>query len=219
MDLKTYQTLTQQGVKILQRETVYIQDTVKIGRNTTIEPFCVLLGKTEIEENCIIGSFSYLKDAKVKSGAQVDAVRITDSSVGEHSIVGPFARLRQDAEVKDFCKVGNFVEIKNSTLGSGSKASHLTYVGDATIGKNCNVGCGTIFVNYDGKNKHHTLVGDDVFLGCNSNLIAPLKVADGTFVACGTTVTKNTNQDDFIIGRSRETVKPKLAKKYLGGQK
>lgn len=216
MDLKTYQNLTQQGVKILQRETVYIDATVKIGRNTVVEPFCVLLGKTVIEENCVIGSFSYLKDATIRSGSQVDACRITDSSVGEHSIVGPFARLRQSADVKDFCKVGNFVEIKNSTLGFGSKASHLAYVGDATIGKNCNVGCGAIFVNYDGKNKHHTYVGNDVFLGCNSNLVAPLKVADGTFIACGTTVTKDTNSDDFIIGRSRETIKPQLAKKYLG---
>lgn len=219
MDLKSYQLLTQQGVKILQRETVYVEPSVKIGRNTILEPFCVLLGDTVIEENCIIGSFCYLKNAYVMSGTEINATRVTDSTVGQHCIVGPFARLRANAQVEDFCKVGNFVEIKNSNFGEGSKASHLAYVGDATVGKDCNVGCGAIFVNYDGKNKYRTTVGNGSFLGCNCNLVAPLNIAENSFIACGTTVTKDTQAEDFVIGRCREITKPHRAKKYLKERK
>lgn len=215
MDLKQYQLLTQSGVKILQRETVYIEQSVKVGRNTVIEPFCVLLGDTVVEENCRIGSFCYLRNAFIMAGTEIDASRVTDSTVGQHCVVGPFARLRTNAEVEDFCKVGNFVEIKKSTFGSGSKASHLAYIGDATVGKDCNVGCGVIFVNYDGKTKHRTTVGDGTFLGCNSNLVAPLNISGNCFVACGTTVTKDTKEEDFVIGRCHETVKSNRAKKYL----
>ena len=215
MDLKTYQYLTENGVKILHRESVYIEPTVKIGRNTVVEPFCVLLGNTVIEENCIIGSFCYLRDAYIMSGTEINATRVTESTVGQHCIVGPFARLRANAQVEDFCKVGNFVEIKNSNFGEGSKASHLAYVGDATVGKDCNIGCGAVFVNYDGRKKHRTTVGDGTFVGCNCNLIAPVNIGENCFIACGTTVTQDTQAEDFVIGRNRQTVKPQRAKNYL----
>lgn len=213
-----FQKLTNNGIKILQRETVYIDESVRIGGNTIIEPFCVLLGDTVIGGNCTIGSFSYLKNAVIKDGVEVRSSRITDSIVGQNTTVGPFAHLRQNAFVEDDCRVGNFVELKNSTLSKGSKASHLAYVGDATVGKNCNIGCGVIFVNYDGKVKHKTNVGDNVFVGCNCNLVAPLNIADNCFIACGTTVTKDTKQDDFVIGRTRETIKPNTANRYIGGK-
>lgn len=213
-----FQTLTDNGVKILQRETVCIDESVSIGEGTVIEPFSVLLGNTVIGCNCTIGSFSYLKNAVICDGAEIRSSRITDSKVGQNTTVGPFAHLRQNTFVEEGCRVGNFVELKNSTLSNGSKASHLAYVGDATVGKNCNIGCGVIFVNYDGKVKHKTTVGDNVFVGCNCNLVAPLNIADNCFIACGTTVTKDTKQDDFVIGRTRETVKPNTANRYIGGK-
>ena len=151
-------------------------------------------------------------------GAEIRSSRITDSSVGQNTTVGPNGHLRENSSVGDNCRVGNFVELKNSSLGEGSKASHLAYLGDATVGKNCNIGCGVIFVNYDGRVKHRTIVGDNSFIGSNCNLIAPLNIEGDCYIACGTTVTKNVSKDDFVIGRLRETVKPNTAKKYLKGE-
>ena len=219
MDDKTLEKLEKAGVVFLQKETVYLQGEVKIGAGTVVEPFCVILGETEIGCNCHVGSFSYLNNAKVADGAVIRSSRITDSSVGKNTVVGPCAHLRQNANVGEDCRIGNFVEVKNSTVDANTKASHLAYVGDATVGKNCNIGCGVIFVNYDGRKKHKTQIGDNVFVGCNCNLVAPLSIADGCFVACGTTLTKDTQQNDFVIGRARETVKPLVATKYIKGEK
>lgn len=215
MDKQRYEELIKKGVVIEDGDSVFISDSVSVGSGTTIEPFCVLTGATTVGCNCVVGSFSYLKNARVLDGAEIRSSRVTDSTVGQNTTVGPNAHLRQNAAVGDDCRVGNFVELKNSSLGQGSKASHLAYVGDAEVGKGCNVGCGAVFVNYDGKTKHRTEVGDNVFIGCNCNLVAPVRIANDCFIACATTVTKDTDRDDFVIGRSRETVKPNTANKYL----
>ena len=194
----------------------YILETsVKVGKCVTIEPFAVVKGNSVLGDGWVVGSFSYIENATIGAGTVVKASRICNSVVGANCTVGPNAHLRDNAVVKDNCRVGNFVEIKNSTLDNGVKASHLAYVGDATVGKRTNIGCGVIFVNYDGKQKHRTQVGDDCFIGCNANLVAPLTVGDGCFVACGTTVDKDVPSGAFAIGRSYLTVKEGRAGKYI----
>lgn len=193
----------------------YIEDTVKVGKNVVIEPYAVVKGNTVLCDGCVVGSFSYLENAQIGQNTVVRSSRITDSAVGANCTVGPNAHLRDHAEVGDNCRIGNFVEIKKSVLHSGVKASHLSYVGDAEVGSGTNVGCGVIFVNYDGKVKHKTVVGENCFIGCNSNLVAPLTMGKNCFVACGTTVDKNMPEGSFAIGRSYLTVKEGRAAKYL----
>ncbi|MBR2322952.1 MAG: hypothetical protein IKA54_05110 [Clostridia bacterium] len=135
--------------------------------------------------------------------------------MGKNCTVGPFARLRPNAVIGDGAKIGNFVEVKNSSVGKGCKVSHLAYVGDADLGENCNIGCGAIFVNYDGVNKHRTTVGNGCFIGSNCNVIAPVKIDDGAYVCAGTTITSNLASGDFAIGRVKQVVKPNRADRYL----
>ena len=193
----------------------YIEPTVKVGKNVTIEPYAVIKGDTVLHDNCIIGSFSYLSNAVVGANSTIKSSRVCDSKVGKNCTIGPNAHLREGAIICDDCRVGNFVEVKNSTLHCGVKASHLSYVGDAVVGKHTNIGCGVIFVNYNGKTKNRTVVGENCFIGCNANLVAPLSIGDGCFVACGTTVDKNMPNGSFGIGRSYLTTKEGKAEKYL----
>ena len=186
-----------------------------VGDNVTIEPFAVILGNTVLRDGCTVGSFSYLLNADVGENAVICASRIVDSKVGANSTVGPFAHLRNNAAVGDNCRVGNFVEIKKSNLANGVKASHLSYIGDADVGEKTNVGCGVIFVNYDGKTKHKTAVGKNCFIGCNSNLVAPVTVGDDCFIACDTTVTSDVPSGAFVVGRSKMIVKENGASKYI----
>ena len=162
-----------------------------------------------------MGSFSYVVDSVIGENTVVKSSRIESSEVGANCTVGPNAHLREHAYVGDGCRIGNYVEVKKSTLCDGVKASHLSYVGDAYVGKGTNIGCGVIFVNYDGKVKHKTTVGDNCFIGCNSNLVAPLYVGNDCFIACGTTVDKDVPDGAFSIGRSYLTVKEGKARKYL----
>ena len=192
-----------------------LEDSVKVGSNVTIEPFAVVKGNTVLGDGCVVGSFSYIDNSTIGQGTVVRSSRITDSTVGDNCTIGPNAHLRDNATVGNGCRVGNFVEIKNSTLHDGVKAAHLSYVGDAEVGARTNIGCGVIFVNFDGKTKHHTTVGEDCFIGCNANLVAPLTVGKGCFVACGTTVDKDVPDGAFSIGRSYLTVKEGRASKYL----
>ncbi len=196
-----------------------IDDEVVIGKNVTIDPFNIIKGKTIIHDNCHIKSFNYIENCEIFEDCTVEQSNLVNSVVGKGCVVGPFARLREHALVGENCRVGNFVEIKKSTLGNGVKASHLAYLGDCDVGDLTNVGCGAIFVNYDGKTKHHTSVGKNSFIGSNCNIIAPVKIAEGSYICAGTTVTKDTMQNDFVIGRCRPEVKSNLAKKYLGDKK
>ena len=173
------------------------------------------IDKNEIGKNVLIDKNSTIINSQICDGAKVLHSYIENSYVGKNSEIGPYAHLRPNSKIGENCRIGNFCEIKNSTIGDGTKVSHLAYVGDATIGKNCNIGCGAIFVNYNGKEKQHIEIGDNVFVGSNCNLIAPLKIENNVYICAGTTVTQNLLDGDFVIGRERETIKKGQAKKYL----
>ena len=190
------------GVTIIDPERTFIEDTVEIGRDTEIWPGTVLRGKTRIGNGVLIGTDCVIEDSSIASGADVQKSVLRDCSIGDFSSVGPFAFIRPGTKVGRECKVGDFVEFKNADFGDGSKASHLAYIGDADVGTDCNIGCGVIFANYDGKNKHRTTVGDRVFVGSNSNLVAPVTVHDDSFIAAGTTVTKEVPAGALSVGRS-----------------
>lgn len=200
--------------KIYGRGSVFIDDSATFGENVVIYQNNIIKGNTKIGDNVVIKPNNYIENCTIGAGSVIDYSYMQDSIVGENVSVGPFSRLRPNSRVGDNCKVGNFVEIKNSTLGKGSKASHLAYIGDTDMGDNCNVGCGAIFVNYNGKTKSHSHIGNNCFIGSNVNVIAPVNIASETYICAGTTVTTDTLPYDFVIGRTRETVKHDYAKKY-----
>ena len=169
----------------------------------------------KIDKSAKVDCFSVVKDSIIQSGVEVTQSYIEQSVIGENSKIGPFARIRPNSEIGKNCKIGNFVEIKNSKIGDGTKISHLAYVGDAVVGKNCNIGCGVIFANYNGKEKNKIEIGDNVFIGSNCNLIAPLKIESNVYICAGTTVTEDLKTDDFVIGRVKQVVKKGRAKDYL----
>ena len=192
-----------------------IEESVKVGKNVTIEPYAVVRGNSELCDGCVVQSFSYIENSVIGCNTVVRSSRITDSFVGDNCTVGPNAHLRNNGRVGNDCRIGNFVEIKNSTLQDGVKAAHLSYIGDAVVGARTNIGCGVVFVNYDGRMKHRTTVGEDCFIGCNANLVAPLTIGKDCFVACGTTVDKDMPDGAFSIGRSYLTIKEHKAYKYI----
>lgn len=192
-----------------------LEDSVKVGKGVIIEPFAVVKGNTVLGDGSVVQSFSYLDNAVIGMRTVVKASRITDSAVGNDCTVGPNAHIRDGAKVGNNCRVGNFVEIKASALDDGVKAAHLSYVGDAEVGAGTNIGCGVVFVNYDGRVKHKTTVGNNCFIGCNANLVAPLSIGNDCFVACGTTVDKDMLDGAFGIGRSYLTIKEGKARRYL----
>lgn len=206
------------NIKFIEKKSVYIDPDVKIGRNVVIYPNNYILGKTIIKDNVILLPNNYIKDSIVGENCKIEFSHVDQGEIGNDCSIGPFARLRPNAKIGNNCKVGNFVEIKNSTIGNGTKVSHLAYVGDAQIGNNCNIGCGAIFVNYNGKSKNKTIVEDNCFIGSNANIIAPVCVAKNTYICAGTTLTVNTQENDFIIGRSRETIKHNYSQKYKKGE-
>lgn len=193
--------LIQDGIVLL-GEDFHIDDTVIVEKGVTLHSPLTLKGNTVVKSGAVIEN-SVISDSTICENAQITSSHLTSSHVGENSTVGPFARLR-DARISENCRIGDFVEVKNSTLERGVKCAHLAYVGDAVVGERTNVGCGSVFCNYDGKRKHRTTIGKDVFIGANVNLVAPLKVGDGTYIAAGTTVTKDTRDNGFVIGRVRQ---------------
>jgi len=196
------------------KDTIYIEDSVKIGKNVIIWQNNIIKGNTVIGDNVTILPNNTISNCKIEENSTIEQSYLEDSIVGKNCAVGPFSRLRPNSIIGDNCKIGNFVEVKNSTIGNGTKASHLTYIGDASIGENCNIGCGAIFVNYNGKEKNKSIVGNNCFIGSNVNVIAPVNIANDSYVCAGTTITVNTNEKDFVIGRCRETIKPNYADKY-----
>lgn len=191
------------GVDFTDIYTAYIDETVVIGPGTHIGPGVTLEGDTKIGADCRIGQGSRIKDSVLGDGVEVQISVITESSVGGGTKVGPFAYLRPKSDVGKNCKIGDFVEVKNSKFGDGSKASHLTYIGDSDVGKDVNLGCGVVFVNYDGSKKYRTTVGDGAFIGCNSNLVSPVNVGDGAYVAAGSTVVEDVDGDALYIARAK----------------
>ncbi|WP_405083287.1 bifunctional UDP-N-acetylglucosamine diphosphorylase/glucosamine-1-phosphate N-acetyltransferase GlmU [Paenibacillus chitinolyticus] len=195
------------GVTFIDPSQTYIEKDVVIGPDTVLYPGTALRGKTVIGSECVIGPNTEICDSTLGNEVTVKQSVLQDAKVGSHANVGPFAYLRPGTDLGEHVKIGDFVEIKNAKLGEGSKVSHLSYVGDAVIGKNVNFGCGAITVNYDGFNKSLTEVGDDAFIGSNVNLIAPVKVGDGAYVVAGSTITHNVEDNDLAIARERQTNK------------
>lgn len=192
-----------------------IDKNVTFGKNVKIYPNNIIKGNTHIGDNVVLMPNNYICDCTIGDNSVVSYSYLEQSTIGENVKIGPFCHLRPNSIIDDHCKIGNFCEIKNSHIGSGTKASHLTYIGDSEIGKSCNIGCGVIFVNYNGKIKNKTVVEDNCFIGSNVNLIAPLNIKKGTYICAGSTLTIDTDEYDFVIARNKETIKPKLAKKYL----
>ena len=178
-----------------------------MGRDTVLYPGTVLEGDTVIGENCVIGSDTSLRNCKVGNNTTVLKTVAIDSEIGSDTNVGPFAYLRPGTRVGSDVKIGDFVEVKNSTIDDGTKVAHLTYIGDADVGKRVNFGCGTVVVNYDGEHKHRTIIEDDCFIGCNTNLVSPVIVRHGAYTAAGSTITDEVPAESLAIARSKQVVK------------
>ena len=172
----------------------------------SILPGCVLEGDTVIGEDCEVGPHTRLTDMKLGNGVKIQQTIALESEIGDGAVVGPFAYIRPNCHIGNRVKVGDFVEVKNSTIGDGTKIPHLSYVGDTDAGERINFGCGSIMVNYDGKKKHRTTVGNDVFVGCNVNLVAPVTVEQGAYIAAGSTITKDVPEDVLAVARARQQV-------------
>lgn len=191
------------GVVFIDLKAVYIDEGVRIGKGTVIYPCVVLEGDVEIGENCTIGQNTRIKDSIIGNGTSIQSSVILESKVGNETSVGPFAYLRPNSEIGSHCKVGDFVEIKNSRLDDGAKAAHLTYVGDSDVGKKVNLGCGVVFVNYDGSKKYRSVVEDGAFIGCNVNLVSPVHVGKDAYVAAGSTITNDVEDGALYVARSK----------------
>ena len=203
------------GVTIIDPEATYISTDAIIGEDTIIYPNTRIEGATTIGKNNILEGDNKIVNASIGDNNLIQNVEITDSKIGSNCKIGPFVRLRNNCDIQDNTRIGNFVEMKNTKFGEGSKCAHLTYLGDTTVGKNCNFGCGTVTVNYDGVNKFHTEIEDNVFIGCNANLIAPVTIRKGSVIAAGTTVTKDVEEDAMAIGRVRQENKKDYGRIYL----
>lgn len=203
------------NLRLIGKRTIFIDKSALIGNNVTIYENNRIEGDTVIGNNVVILPNCYIKDTVIGDDSVIDSSHTLNATVGKMVSVGPFARLRPMSIICDRAKIGNFVEIKNAVIGKGSKVSHLAYVGDAEIGENCNIGCGAIFVNYNGKIKQKTVVGDNCFIGSNCNVIAPVNIEKNSYVCAGTTVTDNVKSDEFVIGRVRQEVKENRAHRYL----
>ena len=174
------------GVKMIAPDTVFFSIDTKIGRNVSIEPYVVIGKKVKINNNVIIHSFSHLESTKIENNVSI----------------GPYARIRPGSILKSGSKVGNFVEVKKSIIGKGSKANHLSYIGDTTLGRNVNIGAGTITCNYDGKKKHKTKIKNSVFVGSNSSLVAPVTIDEKSIIGAGSVITKNVKKKSLALSRS-----------------
>jgi bifunctional UDP-N-acetylglucosamine pyrophosphorylase/glucosamine-1-phosphate N-acetyltransferase len=192
------------GVTIIDPNSTYIGSDVEIGKDTIIYPGNVLEGKTVIMENCMLYPNSRIADSIIEANVDIQSSVIVESRVGEGTTVGPFAYIRPESVIGKHARIGDFVEIKKSTIGDNTKVSHLTYIGDAEVGSGCNFGCGTVVVNYDGKKKHKTVIGDNVFIGCNTNLVSPVVVKDNAYTAAGSTITSEVPEGALAVARARQ---------------
>lgn len=196
------------GVTIVDPDSTFIDDAVEIGADTVIYPSVQIYGRTKIGEDVTIHSFSRISNAAIGSNSTIlEGCIVVDSSLGQDISVGPYAHLRMHTQLENGVKVGNFVEIKKSRLGAGTKSMHLAYLGDATIGEKVNIGAGTITCNYDGYNKNPTIIEDGVFIGSDSQLVAPVKIGKGAYVAAGSSITEDVPPDSLAIARGRQVVK------------
>ncbi|TFJ93001.1 bifunctional UDP-N-acetylglucosamine diphosphorylase/glucosamine-1-phosphate N-acetyltransferase GlmU [Lentibacillus salicampi] len=207
------------GVTLIDPDNTYISPDVMIEQDVVIHPGSVIKGKTTIKTDAEIGPHTEIDHCYVGQASVIKQSVAKDSHIGDRVQVGPYAHIRPEATIGNEAKIGNFVEVKKSSIGDKSKVSHLSYIGDADVGNNVNIGCGTITVNYDGKNKYLTTIEDDAFIGCNSNLIAPVTVGQGSYVAAGSTVTNNVPDDALSIARARQTNKEGYASRIKNQKK
>ena len=197
--------LMDSGVTVMDPASTFVDASVSVGEDTVLYPFTWLEGETTIGRDCRIGPNSRISDSQLGDAVTLHFSYAHECKIAGGVSVGPYVHLRPDTELAAGVKVGNFVEIKNSRVGVGSKLPHLSYIGDADIGSGVNIGCGTITVNYDGKKKHRTVVGDTAFVGCNSNLVAPVSVGSGAYIAAGSTITKDVPDGALGVGRARQS--------------
>lgn len=195
------------GVEIPCPDGVIIEDEIEIGKGTVIMPNTVIMGKTSIGSGCVIGPNSYICDSTVGDNTKLNNTQSYSSEIGSGVSAGPFVHIRPNCKIADNVHIGNFVEVKNSTVDEGSKLPHLLYVGDSDVGKDVNFGCGCVTVNYDGRNKSRTTVKDGAFIGCNTNLIAPVTVGANAFTAAGSTITEDVPDNALAVARARQSVK------------
>ena len=201
------------GVTFISPETAYIGKDVEIGCDTVIMPNTIIKGKTKIGSNCIIGPNTQINDSEIADNVEINSSVILESYIGKNTVVGPFAYIRPHSKIGENIKIGDFVEIKNATIDDGTKVSHLTYVGDADVGKNVNFGCGTVLVNYDGSKKYRSTIEDNAFIGCNTNLVSPVNVKENAFIAAGSTITDDVPENSLAIARARQVIKTEWKRK------
>ena len=211
--------LLEAGVRIMDPSHCYVGPRVKVGEGTVLLPGTILRGETIIGRDCEVGPNAMVRDCTVGDGVTINASQLNESTIGDGVKIGPFAYIRPNCHVGPGVKVGDFVELKNSTIGEGTKISHLTYVGDSDVGGHVNFGCGTVTVNYDGTSKFRTVIGDHAFIGCNTNLVAPVRVGEGAYTAAGSTITDEVPADSLAIARTRQTVKKQWAAKRRNRRK
>jgi bifunctional UDP-N-acetylglucosamine pyrophosphorylase/glucosamine-1-phosphate N-acetyltransferase len=195
------------GVTIIDPLSTQIDDDASIGMDTVIYPGTIIEGKTVIGEDCVIGPNSRIVASQIDNRVEINNSVILESSIGDDTHVGPFAYVRPGSAIGKKVKIGDFVEIKKSVIGDGTKVSHLAYIGDSDIGTNVNMSCGSVTVNYDGVKKHKTTVGNNAFVGCNVNLVAPVTVKDNAYIAAGSTITEEVPENALAIARERQVVK------------
>ena len=203
----------QKGVMLVDPNTTHISPKAKLEPGCTILPGCMIHGSSTVASGAVIGPNTWLKSAHIGENVTVNASQVIESTVGKNTTVGPFAYIRPGCTIGEKARIGDFVELKNSTIGDGTKVSHLTYIGDSDFGKGINVGCGVVTVNYDGKKKYRTTVEDNAFVGCNVNLVSPVTVRKGAYLAAGSTITEEVPEDSLVVARARAVVKPLWAKK------
>lgn len=207
------------GVSFASTDGVIIAPDAKIGADTVILGGTILKEQVVIGEDCVIGPNTVIQKSEIGDRVKLNSVQCYQSKIHTDVDIGPFVHIRPNSEVKSFAHIGDFVEVKNSVIGEGTAVAHLTYVGDSDIGKNVNFGCGVVTVNYDGVNKHRCVVEDDVFIGCNTNLVAPVHIGKGAYTAAGSTITDDVSEYALAIARSRQTEIEGFAAKKLAGRK
>ena len=202
------------GITVTDASRLDVRGSVKAGKDCTIDVNVILEGEVILGNDVYIGPNTILKDVHVGDGSRIEAFsHLVSAKVGKECVIGPYARLREGSDIQNLAKVGNFVETKNTTLGEGSKANHFTYLGDTTVGTKTNIGAGTITCNYDGTNKHKTIIGDNSFIGSNSSLVAPVEIGNNSTIAAGSTITKNVPENALGVGRSKQSNKDNWSKK------
>ncbi len=204
------------GVTIINPEDTYINADVSIGTDTIIYPGCIIEGLSKLGVETIIGPNSHIINSVIGDNVRIQNSVLLNSHIDRNAQIGPFAYLRPDSIIGKEVKIGNFVEIKNARVGDGTKVPHLTYIGDADLANNINIGCGCITVNYDGEEKHKTIIKNNAFIGCNSNLVSPVIINEDTFIAAGSTITEDVPKGSMAIARSRQTIKEGWVKKRRG---